>query len=350
MAGTGESGFKETFQSMVSKLDETLTNPKYANINSKDVIERYRCGSQWIKDIDGPSMFFIESTSIAKLGYIPVHREAMDKGLLLTIDQALKKYPSRDGPLRETCFLSHNWCMGPDHSKIDDHDFSKAKMCVLFAHWFNLVNRGNDPSKHQPQLWWIDWCCLDQENPAPGAAMLPAFIKMSGLILCFVHDVKYFTRAWCRTERVLFASLCSPRNWMYQLKKPPGSNDAFLVHLDDPLKGDLTFEADQTYISQLTEMATYFYAKNYDQEFDGTNKYKSDKAHWSFVLPELVFGSNGNSTTQVMAHTCDTQASKRSRLSKLRGQVCCWDFTSAGFIGPLSRIRVQPDGSFQAVR
>eukprot|EP00965_Chrysotila_dentata_P111905 3701072-Pleurochrysis_carterae.AAC.1 len=39
-----------------------------------------------------------------------------------------------------------------------------------------------------------------QDNSAPGAAMLPAYIKLSKVIACFVHAEKYFSRGWCRCD------------------------------------------------------------------------------------------------------------------------------------------------------
>eukprot|EP00965_Chrysotila_dentata_P237939 6202202-Pleurochrysis_carterae.AAC.1 len=59
----------------------------------------------------------------------------------------------RQGPLMETCFLSHNWCKGPARSLIDDEGAHKAKFCVRWAKWFNAVQQRPAGT---PTLWWID--------------------------------------------------------------------------------------------------------------------------------------------------------------------------------------------------
>jgi len=252
-----------------------------------------------------PEMWVIESTSIAKLGYIPRHDFALENNMLLTLEECLEKYPDKN-----VTFLSHNWSCGPKKSFIDDNEFSKARMI-----------KGNDKylkaayKKDPPNLWWIDWACIDQTNAAPGAAMLPAYMKCCSGLLCYVNQVmttetlpgedpqvskdlvkkygktqRYFTRAWCRMERVMFASMCSPRNWFF-FRDGSDRGNAFLSHLDDPRKGNLTEPSDMLFIEKLTEAAIGFYNLNYPANFDSTNKYL--ESPWtSYVTPTLKFNAD----------------------------------------------------------
>ena len=113
-------------------------------------------------------MWLIESTTIIKLGYIPRHDEALNNGWIYTLEDAVAKWASdgENGPLDEINFLSHNWCGGPDKSKIDNNDLDKAKAVAAWHKWRNGAykrSRGQDT----PVLWWIGahQLCLSHDTP-----------------------------------------------------------------------------------------------------------------------------------------------------------------------------------------
>lgn len=307
------SSFDETFKSMAKGLEEALEPKWRERLQSKSRVERARAGAEWLQTMDGPDMWLIESTTIIKLGYIPRHDEALNNGWIYTLEDAVAKWASdgENGPLDEINFLSHNWCGGPDKSKIDNNDLDKAKAVAAWHKWRNGAykrSRGQDT----PVLWWIgahplplsrhtvlacrphvpvvaDWSCIDQSKSAPGAAMLPAYVKLCGMILCFVHDRegKYFTRGWCRTERFLFTAMNSPRNWFYYLYKSEEKFNPWQT-IDDPRDGSLTEEGDRPYITKLTEIALKYWEINAKTGFDQTNDYTTGV--WKQVItPQLLF-------------------------------------------------------------
>ena len=119
--------------------------------------------------------------------------------------------------------------------------------------------------------------------------MLPAYVKLCGMILCFVHDRKgkYFTRGWCQTERCMFTAMNSPRNWFYYLYKSEEKFNPWQT-IDDPREGNLTNEGDRPYITKLTEIALKFWEINAKTGFDQTNDYTTGV--WKQVItPQLLF-------------------------------------------------------------
>jgi hypothetical protein len=168
--------------------------------------------------------------------------------------------------------------------------------------------------------------------------MLPAYMKCCGGINCFVNQVmtsdvrpgedaqvskdlvakygeteRYFTRAWCRMERVMFSAMCSPRNWFFYRDGKDRGN-VFLLPLDDPRMGQLTEPSDMEYINKLTDAAIGFYKVNYPKNFDGSNEYL--KSPWTgYVMKELKFGADGKSNTQI----------------------CSWDMSQPHFFGNVSK-------------
>lgn len=51
-------------------------------------------------------------------------------------------------------------------------------------------------------LFFIDWPCVDQENPVPEIAALPAYASACSGILSF-YTPEYQSRAWCRVELLM---------------------------------------------------------------------------------------------------------------------------------------------------
>ncbi|KAL1524798.1 hypothetical protein AB1Y20_019678 [Prymnesium parvum] len=283
------SSFATTFESMTNGL-RAGTTPEWEDLQSQSKVTKAKRGVEWLATIDGPDMWLIESNTIMELGYIPRHDECLANGYIYSLEDAAAKWAGdgENGPLDEINFLSHNWCMGPDKSKIDNDNFDKAKMV---AHWHKWRNGAYKRSrgKDTPVLWWIDWSCIDQSNSAPGAAMLPAYVKLCGMMLCCVHDRegKYFTRGWCRTERCLFTAMNSPRNWFFYFYDVGEFNPWQTI--DDPRTGNITKESDRPFIAKLTEIALEFWEKNARSGFDKTNNYK--EGVWAKVItPQLNFG------------------------------------------------------------
>lgn len=268
-----------------------------AEVQSKS---KKACGKRWLRAIGGPTFYVIETRTIERLGFIPRHDVALKNGWLHDLDSVIRRWPGK-----RINFLSHTWSNGTEYSKVDTANHDKAKAMVTYQKYYEAVYDSEDPG-----LWWVDWSCIDQANTGPGAAMLPAFIKLSDLILCFIdRKESYYNRGWCaarafvvlraptgrgpvltptprarcRMERAMFTAMCSPRNWYYfEDSTLPEDQRHFQQVLGDPTQGALTMESDRVIISKLTSAAREFYAVNKRRNFDGSNDYSDFPPQLSF--------------------------------------------------------------------
>jgi hypothetical protein len=105
----------------------------------------------------------------------------------------------------------------------------KAKKLVQFAMWYTRycqVRTGMNVD-----VWfWIDYSCVDQDDPHAGIAFLPAFIAACDVILTW-QTPDFDRRCWTMVERMLGYSFCPAGLTPYCI------NDTF-VYADKPDAGD----------------------------------------------------------------------------------------------------------------
>mmetsp|Transcript_16989 Transcript_16989/g.26311 ORF Transcript_16989/g.26311 Transcript_16989/m.26311 type:complete len:273 (-) Transcript_16989:1042-1860(-) len=167
-----------------------------------------------------PEMMVISATELLNLSKIP--RWSMKDGGCPSVpaSQVLEKHKSHSDDDRSEAlivFVSHRWLkplakgMHLRESDIDDEIGSKVH---ALCHWAEWVWDGNytksqkyvfEGHRIKEVYFWIDFCCVDQDNPDPFIPVLPLYLGICHEILCF-ETPDFDTRAWCRAERVMVAS------------------------------------------------------------------------------------------------------------------------------------------------
>lgn len=238
-----------------------------------------------------PAMKVISATTLETLGRIPRSNEGYAEDAL----QAVRSC-GRDGynfSKAMIVFFSHrwkrpNWCPvaekdliwgSPERTTaeaaghiigdVDDENHSKARTLVQWAKWFKRgLEKGSFSLVTVTQVpaeiyFWIDWPCVDQTNPGPDMAALPAYVAISTAIAAYWND-EYKNRAWCQVELMMAYMFNNTGNYVFKVPERfvyRANNtdviDLFEYHaiLLDPLEGDLTNPNDRTVIENLRRIA-----------------------------------------------------------------------------------------------
>ncbi|KIO11996.1 hypothetical protein M404DRAFT_19820 [Pisolithus tinctorius Marx 270] len=103
-------------------------------------------------------------------------------------------------------FFSYCWInKGPGTARDtpDDSDNTQYKRMVNAIESFLRLH----PSVNKERVRiWVDYACVDQDNPAPGVAALPMIIAQCDALISLVDDA-YYTRAWCSVEAMMVQTL-----------------------------------------------------------------------------------------------------------------------------------------------
>ncbi|KAI6151539.1 hypothetical protein BKA82DRAFT_4100375 [Pisolithus tinctorius] len=103
-------------------------------------------------------------------------------------------------------FFSYRWInKGPGTARDtpDDSDNTQYKRMVNAIESFLRLH----PSVNKERVRiWVDYACVDQDNPAPGVAALPMIIAQCDALISLVDDA-YYTRAWCSVEAMMVQTL-----------------------------------------------------------------------------------------------------------------------------------------------
>jgi len=148
----------------------------------------------------GPEMYLIHWRTLRDTGYLPRFDECMRRGLTKTYADVVKQY----GTSCTINFFSHRWLRpskDPKTAHPDDERGTKAKVVAALGERIQLYNENRGG-----HFFWIDYCCVDQDDPLPGVMKLPVFIALCMKIWCYVDTPDYMDRAWTRLERVVMAS------------------------------------------------------------------------------------------------------------------------------------------------
>jgi len=153
------------------------------------------------RKFDGPNLYLIHWRTLKETGYLPRYDECMRRGFTKTYEQVL----STHGSQCTINFFSHRWLrpsMDPSKAHPDDERGTKAKVVATLGERIQNYNGGRGG-----HYFWIDFCCIDQDDPLPGVMKLPVYIALCQKIWCYVDTPDYMDRAWTRLERVVMASL-----------------------------------------------------------------------------------------------------------------------------------------------
>jgi hypothetical protein len=191
--------------------------------------------------------------SIADLGRIPRSDEehAVD---------AIRGIDAFGAPEVEVFMVSHRWLrpsLDPSQSHADNAGGDKARALDQFSRWrrqWVLHRHGFLPEIY----YWIDYCCIDQENSAAAVPLLPLWVACCERFLR-IETADYDERAWCRVEPLLsyvfsFADHHVSIGLDFSCRWPYFGEEASRPILD-PRGGKLTNPADMQLILPLVDLA-----------------------------------------------------------------------------------------------
>lgn len=214
--------------------DDLLNSFAFQNANVMSLRGCLRRAAM-LKDANMPAMRVISAEKLAELGRIPRSNEQY----AITAEAAWRKEgadASFGSPLAVVMMASHRWsrpnyccqceadrvwgseerqsCHEREHfvGHPDDMHGSKAKALVQFAEWYTWwrtnkisLHKGHGEITRDPELklyFWIDFCCVDQDNPVPEMSALPAYVSTCQAIVC-LDSPEYMSRAWCQVELMM---------------------------------------------------------------------------------------------------------------------------------------------------
>jgi len=206
-------------------------------------------------------------------------------------------------------FFSHRWSrpsMNPKEAHPDDAQGLKAAVIARIGETMSEQN----PQK--PSFFWVDYCCIDQDQSLPGIQMLPIYIALCTDMQCFVSTPQYFERAWTRLERAIFAAIKLPVkaiNFVHVGTYPKGARhgDMMNVLVDDPTTGAITSQKDLEVVKYLAGFAKTIWNQAYNTWFGNPmmmmNLQMMGGGQWDYnvIGPRLQFG-NSQMTVQYLVY------------------------------------------------
>ncbi|KAK3400780.1 hypothetical protein B0T20DRAFT_348372 [Sordaria brevicollis] len=101
-------------------------------------------------------------------------------------------------------FFSYRWInKDPALRSPDDADNTQYKRMIDAVDLFLQEH----PEVDQEKLCiWMDFACVDQDNPSAGVAALPMILSQCDAVISLVDD-EYYDRAWCSVEVLLIQTL-----------------------------------------------------------------------------------------------------------------------------------------------
>jgi hypothetical protein len=157
--------------------------------------------------------------------------------------------------------VSHRWLrpsLDPALAHPDGPNAEKARAINEFSHWrrqWVLHRHGFIPEI----FYWIDYSCIDQENPGDAVPLLPLWVACCERFLR-IETADYDERTWCRVEPLLsyvfsFADHHVSIGLDFRYRWPHFGEEAGRPILD-PRGGKLTNPDDMRLILPLVDVAT----------------------------------------------------------------------------------------------
>jgi len=253
-----------------------LLENEWPRLCGSSLAQTWRDRDQFMRAIDGPPMLVLDWVTVLRLGRIPHSAEnrglslsdafeIADKEEFLTVDEqgAEKKIKMR-------FFIemfSHRWS---SRFTPDDRWNSKARALVEWGRYRQSMGLRT--------FFWVDYCCINQGDIAPGVAMLPLYVSSCNNIVCY-DTPPYEPRSWCRVERLLFAAFVAPNceflnpefvfdpetaDWIPNSKeiKPVEDGRGKVPDPDGP-DSQLSYDNDRPLISELIKLCKTHWAKTW---------------------------------------------------------------------------------------
>ncbi|KAK0647102.1 hypothetical protein B0T16DRAFT_329256 [Cercophora newfieldiana] len=167
-------------------------------------------------------------------------------------------------------FFSYRW-INTDRSlnTPDDAEHTQYRRMLLAVEQF-LGEPGNQWIEREKLCIWMDFACVDQDDPSKGVSSLPIIITQCDLTISLIDD-QYFERAWCCVEAKMAGALVYGREthkWYEQIpvfrKEDDGKVQVTtwelqqrINHYVDMENKKLTFESDRPKVVFLGRQSTF---------------------------------------------------------------------------------------------
>ncbi|KAK5083375.1 hypothetical protein LTR24_007664 [Lithohypha guttulata] len=159
-----------------------------------------------------------KSRAFDKLKFVR-YGDLLDFGRFPRSSDGLTRTPSRnESPY--IIFFSHQWVRkNPWSTSPDDKERALYERTIRATDDFLKAH----PSIDRDSVGiWIDFVCIDQDNPTPGISALPMIVAQCDALISLV-DEGYHDRAWCSVEVMMVLALrrrCKLHTW-YEYKNSP---------------------------------------------------------------------------------------------------------------------------------
>eukprot|EP00928_Gymnodinium_smaydae_P023473 TRINITY_DN19360_c0_g3_i1.p1 TRINITY_DN19360_c0_g3~~TRINITY_DN19360_c0_g3_i1.p1 ORF type:complete len:745 (+),score=63.99 TRINITY_DN19360_c0_g3_i1:110-2344(+) len=226
--------------------------------------------------VGAPPFQVIGWRTLKQLQYIPRSSE----GFTVTLQDILQDRLSREEPLLcpkgnpvlQVYMVSHTWCskahqpggkIYPELAHPDDENCTKAKSLIAFGE-YTYEQFGREV------FFWIDYCCIDQDDVRAGVRSLPLYVCCCSSFLV-LYSVGYETRAWTLLEQCMFAgvgtkpaitALSVDGSFFPDMKLGADGKETRRA-LVDPALGVLSDEVDRELIRYLTQLAQNLWASSW---------------------------------------------------------------------------------------
>mmetsp|Transcript_28599 Transcript_28599/g.72016 ORF Transcript_28599/g.72016 Transcript_28599/m.72016 type:complete len:353 (+) Transcript_28599:339-1397(+) len=237
-----------------------------------------------IEEAGMPPMKVVRASVIAELGRIPRSTEGYAVSARTEVERLgpdLINFPM--GPI---FFFSHRWerpdwceavgkdleygsaerkaAMAAGHP-VGDPDLDDRAKAKALVEWCKYLKskRNQHPTvseDFQEVLFFIDWPCVDQENPMPEIVALPAYVSACTGIVAYITP-EYQERAWCRVELLMAYAFGPDGTSVEKLERgfthrPEATGIKVKAEtLLDPMVGKLTNEGERDIIRKLKKCA-----------------------------------------------------------------------------------------------
>lgn len=208
---------------------------------------------QIANELGGPRMKLLYWKRLRDLGRIPHSKEQE------TVD-ALEGIKLFGASRVEIIMISHRW-LRPSINGSEPHpdtdDNRKAKAINEFSKWrrqWVLETHGFLPEIY----YWIDFSCIDQDQPAKAVPLLPVWVACCERFLR-IETNDYSDRAWCRLEPLLsyvysFAEHHISIDLDFKSRWPDKGQEKYLPVLN-PNRALVTNSEDMALIRSLADLA-----------------------------------------------------------------------------------------------
>ncbi|KAK4232786.1 hypothetical protein C8A03DRAFT_39583, partial [Achaetomium macrosporum] len=147
---------------------------------------------------------FIRYTDVKRFGRLPRSSD----GLAQSFGPELRGDNDGDDNNPDALvFFSYRWInQDADRNTPDDANHTQYRRMIDAA---ELFLQRNPSVKAEKLCIWMDFACVDQDDPGPGLSALPIIVIQCDAVVSLVDDT-YYERVWCCVEAMMIYKLTYP--------------------------------------------------------------------------------------------------------------------------------------------